>query len=61
VRRRKRVVAIVSFTNDEVMAAMQDKFNERFLASGVKTGILFLEMDMSNETVSFVQYEGDVK
>lgn len=60
-RRRKRVRAIVSFTNDEVMAAMQQKFNDRFLTSGVRSGTLYMEMDVENGTVSFVQYEGDVR
>lgn len=60
-RKRRQVAAIVSFTNAEVMSAMQEKFNDRFVTSGVKTGTLFMELDTVNDTVSFVQYKGGAK
>jgi hypothetical protein len=60
-RRRRKVRAVTSFTQEEVLAALKDKFYARFEEAGMRTGTLFMEFDFDTGVVSMIQYEGDVR
>lgn len=53
-------MAVVSFTQEEVMHALQDKYYTRFEDAGVRDGLLFAEFNSSG-ILTFTQFEGDVR